>query len=187
MCLKFIEFKYETSVMIYSLRSRSWKSVGNFPHDMPLGYSAKFFNGALHWAGDNDLVHDYSSNYTSGVVKVSFDWDITFMDLAMETYGEILQPEYDEGNDYNDLQLGSLRGLLCVLSNYYGIRADLWVMKVYGVTDSWTKLISVPYLTNPGSVRFSVPLCISNDGKVSLRLGWKLIVCDSKNNSFFEI
>ncbi|KAI7727550.1 hypothetical protein M8C21_003854 [Ambrosia artemisiifolia] len=106
---------------------------------------------------------------------------------STETYGEVLQPIYDEGNDYGDLSLGSFRERLCVLSNYHGVRADLWIMKEYGVEDSWTKLVSIPYLTDLRADRFSVPLCISNDGKVLLEIGRKLIVYDSKNNSFSQI
>ncbi|KAI3823091.1 hypothetical protein L1987_04517 [Smallanthus sonchifolius] len=115
------------------------------------------------------------------LVKLSFDWNIIYLDLATETYGEVLQPVYDEG--IKDLTLGSLREWLCVLCNYHGIRADLWVMKVYGVRDSWTKLVSIPCLTDPGTDHFS---CISNDGKILLQLGSKLIVYDSKNGTFSE-
>nr|GEV08728.1 F-box associated interaction domain-containing protein [Tanacetum cinerariifolium] len=56
-------------------------------------------------------------------------------------------------------------------------------MKVYGVQDSWMKLDFIPYLNDPRRVQFSSPLCISNDGKMLLRFGLKLVVYDSKNIS----
>ncbi|KAI3823090.1 hypothetical protein L1987_04516 [Smallanthus sonchifolius] len=178
-CVKFKErYKCETFVKMYSLRNGNWKNIGAFPQ-MPGDYYGKCLNGALHWVANGDLEWTASE-----VVIVSYDWNIISLDLATETYGEVLQPVYDEGD--KDLTLGSLREWLCVLCNYRGIRADLWVMKVYGVKDSWTKLVSIPYLTDPETDKFSVPLCISNDGKILLQLGSKLIVYDSKNGSFSE-
>ncbi|KAI3716430.1 hypothetical protein L1987_67303 [Smallanthus sonchifolius] len=165
--------KYETIVKIYSLRDGNWKKIGAFPpHDDTLVDFGKFLNGALHWAARKDFGPSYS-------------WTIVCLDLAKETWGEVLQPVYDEGD--KDLTLGSLREWLCVLCNYHGFHVDLWVMKVYGVRDSWTKLVSIPYLTDPGRDQFSVPLCISNDGKVLLRFRSTLIVYDSQNSSFSGI
>ncbi|KVI06621.1 hypothetical protein Ccrd_015025 [Cynara cardunculus var. scolymus] len=115
----------------------------------------------------------------------SYSWTIVSLDLAKETYGEVLQPVYDEGD--KDLALGSLVDGLCVLCNYRGNRADVWVIKVYGVKDSWTRLASIPYVTDPGRDQFSVPLCISNDGKVLLQFGSKLVLYDIKNGSSSEI
>ncbi|XP_023736405.1 F-box/kelch-repeat protein At3g23880 isoform X1 [Lactuca sativa] len=163
---------YNIRVKIYSMKLGNWKNIGAFPHGIPLDDSGKLSNGALHWAASQDFGSFYS-------------WRIISLDLAKETYGEILQPVYDEGN--KDLTLGALGESLCVLCDYSKIRADVWVMKVYGVKDSWTKLVSIPYLTDPGRDQFSVPLCISNDGKVLLQFGAKLVLYDSKNLSFSEI
>ncbi|KAK9078956.1 hypothetical protein SSX86_000625 [Deinandra increscens subsp. villosa] len=164
--------KYDTLVKIYSLKKGNWHKIAAFPHGIPLDDSGKFSNGALHWAASKDFGSTYS-------------WMIVSLDLAKETYGEILQPVYDEGD--KDLTLGALEECLCVLCNYRGIRAELWVMKVYGVKDSWTKLVSIPYFTDPGRDQFSVPFCISNDGKMLLQFGSKLIVYDSKNSSSSNI
>ncbi|XP_024986394.1 F-box/kelch-repeat protein At3g23880 isoform X2 [Cynara cardunculus var. scolymus] len=164
--------KYDTKVKIYSLKSGNWKKIGDFPHGIPLDDSGKFSNGALHWAASRDFGSSYS-------------WTIVSLDLAKETYGEVLQPVYDEGD--KDLALGSLVDGLCVLCNYRGNHADVWLMKVYGVKDSWTRLVSIPYVTDPGRDQFSVPLCISNDGKVLLQFGSKLVLYDIKNGSSSEI
>ncbi|CAH1453017.1 unnamed protein product [Lactuca virosa] len=106
---------YNIRVKIYSMKFGNWKNIGAFPHGIPLDDSGKLSNGALHWAASQDFGSFYS-------------WRIISLDLAKETYGEILQPVYDE---------------------------DVWVMKVYGVKDSWTKLVSIPYLTDPGRDQFS--------------------------------
>ncbi|XP_076948186.1 F-box/kelch-repeat protein At3g23880-like [Bidens hawaiensis] len=160
----------ETFVKIYSLKSGNWKEIDVFSHVCSFVDFGKFSNGALHWAASKDLGPRI----------------IVSLDLEKETYGEVLQPVYDEV--HKELALGSLREQLCVLCNYHGIRADLWVMKVYGVKDSWTKLVSIPYLNVSWSDHFLMPLCISNDGKLLLQIRRnRLIVYDFKNNSYSEI
>ncbi|XP_076948100.1 F-box/kelch-repeat protein At3g23880-like [Bidens hawaiensis] len=167
--------KRETFVKIYSSKSGNWKNIGVCPHRY-LFYDGfgKFCNGALHWVASKD---DGSSSYS---------WLIVSLDLAKETYGEVLQPVYDAGD--KELALGSLKEWLCVFCDYRGIRADVWVMKVYGVKDSWTKLVSVPYSTDPQMERFLMPLCISSDGQCLLKSAGEIyIVYDSKNSSYSEI
>lgn len=165
-CLFKDRARYDTVVKIYSLKIGNWKKIGCFPHGIPLDDSGKFSNGALHWAASCDFGSSYS-------------WTIVSLDLANESFGEVVQPVYDEGD--KDLSLGVLGEWLTVLCNYRGDRADVWVMKDYGVKDSWTKLVSVPYLTDPGRDQFSVPLFISKDKKVLLQFGSKLVVYDSKS------
>ncbi|GJU70424.1 F-box/kelch-repeat protein-like protein [Tanacetum coccineum] len=164
--------KYDVKVKVFSLKGGNWKKVGGFPHGIPLDDSGKFCGGAVHWAASESFGSSYS-------------WRIVSFDLGKESYGEVLQPVFDEGD--KDLSLGVLGEKLCVLCNYRGNRADVWVMMDYGVKESWTKLVSVPYLTDPGRDQFSVPLVISNDGKVLLQFGSKLVVYDSEKGSSLEI
>ncbi|GJZ30694.1 F-box associated domain containing protein [Tanacetum coccineum] len=154
-------------VEIFSMKTRTWKKKGNFPHSVHrLHYSGEFANGALHWAGHNGESGSLNS------------WTIISLDLAKETYGEVLQPVYDIGE--KELKLGALGQCLCVTCSYrYDDRVDLWVMKVYGVKDSWTILASIPYLPDYGRFdQLFEPLCISNDGKVILQYRSKLVVYD---------
>ena len=160
--------------MIYSLKAGSWKEIDCFPSVNPAN-DGKFLNGALHW-----VTGDASSGSE----------DIVDLDLGKETYGEVLQPEYNEGS--KRLTLGILGECLCVLCNYYeNLVVDVWVMKVYGVKDSWTKLASISHLKDQFSFRsyipFHVPLCISNDGKLLLQFWTKLVVYDCINGSYSEI
>ncbi|GJV96079.1 hypothetical protein Tco_1547656, partial [Tanacetum coccineum] len=92
----------------------------------------KFANGALHWARHNGEFGSLNS------------WTIISLDLAKETYGEVLQPVYDKGE--KDLKLGALGHGLRVACSYRDDRVDLWVMKVYGMKDSWTILASIPIM-----------------------------------------
>jgi F-box interacting protein len=159
------------NTMIYSLKTQSWKDISHFPSHGPFTHG-KFLNGALHWV-------DRGSSR-----------DIVSLDLGKETYGEFLQPEYAKGS--KKLTLGVLGEWLCVLCNYYeSCVVDVWVMKVYGVKDSWTKLLSITHPNDQNSIPsymdVHAPLSISNDGKLLLQLGTKLVVCDCINGSCLEI
>ncbi|PWA85330.1 F-box associated interaction domain-containing protein [Artemisia annua] len=156
--------------LIYSLKAGSWKAIGRFPFVNPFN-DGMFLNGALHWA----------NGYATWTSQ-----DIVALDLGKKTYSEVLQPEYDEGR--KRLTLGVFGEWLSVFCNYYEKRVvDVWVMKVYGVKDSWTKLLSIPHLSDRNSVplymKIHAPLCTSNDGKLLLHLGTKLVVYDCINGS----
>ncbi|XP_058216958.1 F-box/kelch-repeat protein At3g23880-like [Rhododendron vialii] len=133
-------------VEVYTLRTHSWGRIGDCPHSLDAADSGKFVSGALHWPS--------LDSYWNTIVS---------LDLAKETYGEVLQPDYDR-DCCLDYALGVLSGCLCVLSQYADC-ADVWVMKDYGIKESWTKLIVIPYLT-PSDVTHSAPLCILKNNEV---------------------
>ncbi|GKD47625.1 F-box associated domain containing protein [Tanacetum coccineum] len=160
------ETESKMATRIYSLNNRRWKEIGNFPWAGPFD-DGKLLNGALHWAAGEDML--------AGL------WKIVSLDLANETYGEVLQPMYHEGYDY--LELGLSGEWLCVLGDYAGYYVvTVWVMKVYGVKDSWTHLANIPYPPT-WTVQVRAPFCISEDGKLMLKFGQNLVVYDSKDNS----
>ncbi|GJZ61489.1 zinc finger, CCHC-type containing protein [Tanacetum coccineum] len=163
---KVVITRSELPTIIYSLKTGKWKEIGHFPCGSVLN-DAKFTNGTLHWAtGDESSSHS---------------WKIVSLDLASETYGEVLQPEYHKGDDY--LELGVAGEWLCVLHHYCESPVvDVWVMKVCGVKDSWTKLASIPYPDHWWGLIWD-PLCISKDGKLLLQFGLQLHIYDSKDSS----
>ncbi|GJV98044.1 F-box associated domain containing protein [Tanacetum coccineum] len=113
----------KTRVKIYSLKSGYWKRlICDLTCDFLIQSHGMFFNGALHWITGRTIVS---------------------LDLATETFGEILQPVRDIY-----LTLCTFGESLSVVCNLFReSRLDVWVMKVYGVQDSWTKLVSIPHLT----------------------------------------
>nr|GEX31255.1 hypothetical protein [Tanacetum cinerariifolium] len=158
-------FGLEMATITYSFKTGKWKEIGHFPFARPLD-DGKLLNGALHWVAGN-----YSTSADL--------WKIVSLDLANETYGEVLQPEHHEGNDY--LRLGVSGEWLCALYTYFESPVvNVWVMKVYGVKDSWTKLASIPYVWCGHNL---APFCISEDGKLLLQFGPQLFVYDSKDSS----
>jgi hypothetical protein len=70
------------------------------------------------------------------------------------------------------------------MCNYQGVRADVWVLKEFGVRDSWTKLFSIPYLDDPLWFHYSVPLCIDVGGEVLLEYKSVLVIYNPKHGTF---
>ncbi|XP_076891864.1 F-box/kelch-repeat protein At3g23880-like [Bidens hawaiensis] len=103
----------ETFVRIYSLKDGTWKEVFGFPKRFRCYGFGKFSNGALHWSARN-------KSQLSTILS---------LDLATETYREILLPPYDASD--RDVKLGSLGEWLCGVCIYPGIRADLWEAIVF--------------------------------------------------------
>ncbi|KAI8556198.1 hypothetical protein RHMOL_Rhmol05G0233500 [Rhododendron molle] len=158
-------------VKVCTLRSDSWRRIGDFPHSVPAHPSWAFVNRALHW------VHSSLSGESNDM--------IVYLDLEKETYGEVLEPEYRDGYFY-DISLGVLNGCLSILCNYYDACFDVWVMKEYGVRDSWNKLVVIPYVPHPSSsdYRYSAPLCILENGEVLLDMATQLVRFNPKDGTF---
>ncbi|KAL6544664.1 hypothetical protein OROMI_023526 [Orobanche minor] len=170
--------EYRNKMRMYSLKTGNWKDIDDFPHGNTGVSSCTFINGAFHWmSGQYDAIYPYR---------------IISLDLATETYAEVLQPVYDDFEGEKFFYLGALGKWLCIVCNNMGSHADIWVMKkVYGGAkeedSSWNKLFSITYPSDDWSFSASFPLCMSNDGKVLYKYRSKLVLYDSKNNSISEI
>ncbi|KAK4730972.1 hypothetical protein R3W88_023960 [Solanum pinnatisectum] len=135
---------FNTSIELLSLKSGSWRRIGcptgvqrvtGF-EDCGMDYLA-FVHGAFHWLGKL-----HSEYYTT----VSFN-------ISNKMYGEVplLEQMYDLCMCYHFIDHGVsvLRGMLCFYStyNYWAEDKDcifkLWVMKDYGVRESWTNFIKL--------------------------------------------
>ncbi|KAI8566693.1 hypothetical protein RHMOL_Rhmol02G0062100 [Rhododendron molle] len=97
------------------------------PYDGPPDWfwiEGKFASGALHW------IPSFGSKET-----------IVSLDLATENYEEIPLPECV--HSYRNLIMDVFGGCLRVLRNCDGLGLELWVMKEYGIRESWTKLFVI--------------------------------------------
>ncbi|CAH9071855.1 unnamed protein product [Cuscuta europaea] len=158
----------ETEVMLYSLSSDSWRRIGDFKGGVLLNDAGKYVKGKIHWAARS------SSSLTSS-------WEIVYLDLSKEVYGKVSHPDYGEGS--YDLTLGVVCGDLCVLCQYENAHMDLWVMKEYGVAESWTKMVTIPRLDEPKDKSFCSSLCIADTGDVVLLCGSTIVVYDPKTKA----
>ncbi|CAJ2629798.1 F-box/kelch-repeat protein At3g23880-like [Trifolium pratense] len=166
----------ETLTKIYTFGEDSWKIIQNFPHTTPTEGLGKFVSGTLNWIVDKNNVRS-----NQGVI-LSFD-------LAKETCMEILLPQND-GKD-----MCTPRRKLCVLNNCLCVCDDIyksgefhwvvWLMKEYGVVESWTKLMIISREKFQSFV-YVIPLFISENGSVLVVDEWsfKLILYNLYSSEF---
>ncbi|XP_051116337.1 F-box/kelch-repeat protein At3g23880-like [Andrographis paniculata] len=154
---------YETMVKVYSLNTNSWTRIdAAFDEGLPFDDVGKFVNGSLHWGR-----------------RVGFDsrWDIVSFDLARESSGIVAQPRYVEGGFLPSL--GVLMNCLCVVCDFPKISAEVWMMRKYGVRDSWEKVVSIPYMADPWT-----PLWLGSSGEVLMAYGSCFMVYDPVDGRF---
>jgi len=160
-----VNYANKTDVKVHTLGTYLWKSIQECPfRGVCTGLSGKFVSGTINWLTSID------PNWQSACFIVSFD-------LEKESFQKVLPP-CDEVNTSN-LILDVLRDFLCII---YG--NDVWIMKEYGIQESWTKLFTVPnkyykltkvfYTFEDDKVLLE---CIGNGER-------NLVVHDSKNGTF---
>ncbi|XP_026434445.1 F-box protein CPR1-like [Papaver somniferum] len=134
----------KSEVDIYSLKSDSWKRIQLIPYIISNGPSVSapgvFYNGALHW-----IAESYSGNRRKVLIA---------LDVGNEGFQEIPQPENLDVENFGAYRyvevLHKCLGMLCS-SHMDGY--EVWMMKDYGVSESWTKLYKIPTLINVKSVQ----------------------------------
>ncbi|CAN0890787.1 F-box protein CPR1 [Linum grandiflorum] len=156
-------YNYNYEVKVYSYRTNSWKKIKEVPFYLrflhkPLyqvlhrrGYGV-LVGSALHWM--------LPQRPTLGLK----DYIVSF-DFVAEQFVEISQPVYENREMSYEVDVGALDGNLCAMCNYDHVCVDLWVMKEYGVKESWTRLFSVQRIRSTTAFAFLRPLMYSKDGK----------------------
>ncbi|KAJ6991923.1 F-box protein CPR30-like [Populus alba x Populus x berolinensis] len=117
----------ESEMTIYSAKKDLW-GVIKIPYDM-LSTDDKmgvYVHGSLHWIAKGSIWRD---------IIVGFD-------LGLDEFREVPQPDYG-GNIVIDIDLGVLGSYLCVFAKFRDRSADVWIMKEYGVEESWSKVFSI--------------------------------------------
>ncbi|XP_019240962.1 PREDICTED: F-box/kelch-repeat protein At3g23880-like [Nicotiana attenuata] len=143
---------------ILALKGGSWRSIDEHPRGICtvlLGMrSLPFVHEAFHWIAILKKLKCF--------VVVSFS-------ISNEVYGEIPLPKEMlslKGN--TSIGVSVLEGMLCIYSNSTRQRNEtfkLWVLKEYGVEESWTRLLTIedPWICNV------VPKYRFADGEVLFR------------------
>ncbi|KAL6499677.1 hypothetical protein OROGR_027587 [Orobanche gracilis] len=150
---------YDFITKLHTFGTKSWTTIQGVPPCAP----------PQHWW---DRVGKSVSSTLNWLVQER-DRIISF-DLEKETYGEVLLPLPHHMEDHADLpcNLEVLNNCLC-LCYLNDIRCVLWLMNMYGIQESWTKLILIPCCKIPrpivGSLRIR-PLCISENGLVLMEV-----------------
>ncbi|CAJ2661716.1 unnamed protein product [Trifolium pratense] len=130
---RFIEYVTK----MYTFGENSWTTIHDFRGAPPSSWIGKFVRGTLNWL---IAKKDVNSNQT---MILSFD-------LENETYNEVLLPRssiigHDAGKVLHPTPLlGVSSNCLCVCFNSNKTHWDIWLMKKYGVAESWTRLMMIP-------------------------------------------
>ncbi|KAK9285587.1 hypothetical protein L1049_024782 [Liquidambar formosana] len=138
----------DQSVEVFTLGGDDWKPKRKNPFWLRMQPCEASVNGALHWFAQAKLFY--------AQIIVGFD-------LLDEVFRQIPIPHWSL-NESNSI-LMVLGGCLSVVV-YSGNYLDIWLMKEYGVKESWTKEITIrPDILMDGNYR---PLCILKNGKILL-------------------
>ncbi|KAL9230471.1 hypothetical protein vseg_005817 [Gypsophila vaccaria] len=119
----------EVFVNVYSVRSGIWKQVESSPYNHVVGHvtAGIFASGRIHWLAST--TSDYSSQSS---VLVGFD-------LTEEKFYEVPAPSLIEGDSFVFKRLVVLGGCLSIFPSCPNKETDIWMMREYGVKQSWTK------------------------------------------------
>ncbi|XP_062152722.1 F-box/kelch-repeat protein At3g06240-like [Alnus glutinosa] len=123
-------------VEIYSLRTSAWHSVKapGPPYVIEMWSLSVFLNGAVHWPAHTQRHQGAFRN-----VIVSFD-------MNDEAFREVAMPKSLQGVEHLNVTVAIVDGLLALVPfNEWGNEEfySVWVMKEYGVAESWTKLFDI--------------------------------------------
>ncbi|KAL3648714.1 hypothetical protein CASFOL_005117 [Castilleja foliolosa] len=166
---------FDTLVYVYYVKMGVWKRIENSPRhfSFPVIFSGAFVNGAIHWLVARSDKSDCAV--------------ITALDLDSEVFYKIPAPRVADVDNFLFSVLLVLGGCLCVvdtLSNSEG--TDVWIMKDYGVAESWRKFTVSWYVFGD----LFKPLCFIGDGEdevVLLVEGPHLAVYNVKGGTFRDM
>ncbi|XVE81982.1 hypothetical protein DITRI_Ditri15bG0110400 [Diplodiscus trichospermus] len=168
---KLVKIVYESFVYVYSLKTDTWRRAQNFSYHSFNSDHGVHLNGAVHWVFGRGK---HSAESRPRVI-VAFDF-------AEGKFREVPLPS-DAPDSFTTV--GALGGCLCWLTVGTGTnatkRCDFWVMKEYGVKESWTKVvINIPFL----SLR---PLSFLNIDEALLEIDGKLVLYNPREAKHREL
>lgn len=161
----------ETVTKIYTFGVNSWTVIPTSPKN-PVCSHGKYVSGTLNWlakGGENDD-----------------QWVILSLDLGTEMYSEYSLPR-DGDCDKICSTLIIVLGNRLYVCFFDSKNVHVWLMKEYGIQDSWTKLMMVPHLIQDSILmdsahRFFELLSVSEDGVVLFRTTFGKLVRYSLND-----
>ena len=165
---------HESLGEIFTLGTNKWRSIGKTPFPANKEFFGVPLNGAIHWIANNE--------FPSSELICAFDID-------SEKVRTISPPP--DFHDYNPegMMLGVLGGFLYICNNYAGLDFIIWLMKIYGVEESWTsKEIVIARNSPKPDFRTIRPMMILKDGNVLiLRDDETLELYDPRRKEFGNI
>ena len=166
-------------IFVFSLKANRWKERTEIcKYEAALHQTraaAAVVNGSLHWMmlDRDDICHSFK---------------VVCFNLANEKLKGIELPSSLEIADKVSHFLGVLGGCLCALTvdrASVSRVVNVWVMKEYGVRESWTNLINFTYYEPSGTIS---PFCFTKGGDIVVEiLGEKLFLVNGERKAVGSI
>ncbi|KAF3624295.1 hypothetical protein T459_00065 [Capsicum annuum] len=123
-------------------------------------FSGLLVDGKLHW------------NMVTNKNILSFD-------IANEKWDNVEKPS-SYGVGETESFVWKLGSNLCVYTDYKETQFCIWVMKEYGVKQSWIKKYTIRY---PNDKKYFSPLFVSNKGEMLFLIQSEFMIYNSKDDS----
>ncbi|XP_045793476.1 F-box/kelch-repeat protein At3g23880-like [Trifolium pratense] len=164
----------ELEVRVFSFGGSDWKNIQSFPikdHEINDGVH---LSGTINWLALSKYMQQFNQyGWISNHIIVNAKQSVIFsLNLSTETYTQILLPSgLDEVSMSFPPTLGVLTDCLCFLHDWKPTQCVIWLMKEFGVQESWTQLFRMDYCKinhhHPYLLGFSIcplrPLYLSKD------------------------
>ncbi|KAL0002019.1 hypothetical protein SO802_015800 [Lithocarpus litseifolius] len=135
------------TVQIYTLRTGAWRTIPGRGSRFIIveQFSSVFVNGSVHWFAEDD--NDSDDDDDDDVDAMVCNMIISF-DIKDEVFHEMAVPKCFEGRLNLNMKVAVLGGLLALVPcnsnlDFSDPCYSVWVMKEYGVVESWTKLYDI--------------------------------------------
>lgn len=150
---------------IYHMDTGTWKSIGYAPCALVVPSFNSFLRGCLHWVPSSGSSPDYIFSFN----------------FETEEFGSVAPPPCLDAtkrqiSDY--IRLGTVEGCLFVCVFGDSRKFDLWVMKEYGVKESWTKQFVIENLyPRQSRYDFYEPVKFLSNGEILMLYNDSEVVC----------
>ncbi|XVF31861.1 hypothetical protein REPUB_Repub17cG0030800 [Reevesia pubescens] len=178
----------QSEVKILTIGSPAWRNLGMIPYCFIWPASKAMVNERLHWLSQ-------PNKYTTASLLISFD-------LETEQFQEVPKPDCC-GSDKCFHHVTGLRGCLSAGAYHDNEQLEIWVMKEYGMKESWIKEFSIgtylPQTLQQQDIRsfnysrlrfpnsFVRVLCMLKSGEILLEYKSRaLVLYDPRHGTFKE-
>ncbi|KAF9588763.1 hypothetical protein IFM89_015490 [Coptis chinensis] len=154
-CNKYNGLAIEAQVL--TLGPNSWRNLKNVPEEICVRHSTVVVNGSVHWL----------TNGTHSILS---------FDLETENFGYLATPQLAclvTGYEIVTLRIMNLEGCLAITDSSYYDHIDVWIMKDYGVKESWSKVVSI---RNAVEFVTILPISLGKNGEIILLCNSSILV-----------
>lgn len=142
---------------VYTLGTSSWRGIGGVPFAYNCRSVGQFFNGNLHW-----VIQDLAGSEL-----------ISCFDVEKETFQPFPFPFPGELHSRTLHSLGVITGCLCLCDNTSDSEIVIWVMKEYGVQNSWTKEFVISKMPDFAGISYELVYALKVFENGDILMSWE--------------